>query len=1624
MIFQKYKYIILSSVILGTIGLSVTSVNIEALDDKKEQENNTILNNNSSTNGVENKFSERSFSINSIDSESNNLSNNSNSRVNVGNTVIKGRQERIGDWEVQWWGDGGYDYCELLEYKGSSLNIDLDTGMGNRADNVILDTSNLKKIIPNYKNIESINLGRFGYGALQPSKVQNNKVTAVTNIDFSGFSSLKSVILNKIDTSRVTSLSNMFADCSSLVSVNLGSINTGNVSSFRDMFARCNSLQSIDLSNINTDKATDMQGVFYHCPNLRNINVSTWNTSNVTNFQGMFDGCSQLSSLNIKNFNTSKATTLKDMFYGCTQLKILDLSSFVLNENVNDSGMFTTLGKTELLVLTNDTKLKNLDYNARFNRVPLNGPILDANGGRFSGNQVTKNYFEKCAYEPNKIELTEFEKFKNENQPTLEGKYRFTEWQPSKEINSAKTVLDLLDVTYIAQYHHTEWNYQWDSSDNYYTLTEYIGTDRNIVVPNEICGKPTKINLSSAFPLKNLGGSSPWTNVTSVRFSNNNGKKVKAIGNKIWFNSWSNMTEFDGSGLDTSNINDLEKTFENCSKLNRINISGWNTSNVTTMFDMFAKCSSLETIDIKNWNTSQLTNMQGIFYQCTNLKNIDLSSWNTEHVTNMIGTFNQCSNLNSVNIKNFNTKKVNSMQDMFRKCDNLKIIDLSSFVLNNNTDTNGMFYTLTDMELLVLTTDNTLKTLNYQDKFNRIPLHGPILDANGGKFSDNTVRKKYFDRCAYEPTKIELTEFEKFKKENQPNNNGFAHDLLDWQKEGTGSDNPSTVLDILENTYKAKWGNINWEFEENESRVLLKKYIGESNEVVVPSNSNGKKVVLQDIDTSIIPKRVTKFSVEQSQNYKVGIVDNDLNFAFDGNNNLQEIDLRGLDTSNIIKMEVMFRNCTNLKKANFSNIDMSKVTAMDYNFQNCQKLTDVDFSNTNASALSDTRRMFTGCKKLKIIDLRSFQLTNNAKCSNMFFVDDPSELLVLTNDIKIQSLNYKTDNRIPLDGVKLDGNGGFFSDKQKIKKYFEKCAYPPQKIELAELEKFKKENIPTRSEFATTFVNWIPEHDEPKEVKNVLDLGDIIYKAKWEDPNWEFFENEDKIILTKYKGNSNEITINAVLDGKNVEISDINNAVIPERITKFLLKEKNNQKVKVQDNSLYQAFLNNKNIIEVDLSGLESTNIINMEQLFKGCSNLVRVTLNGLDTHNVTNFKSMFYDCSKLSDVDISTLNTENVIDMSYLFYNCYALENIDLSGWDTAKVQWMGRMFHNTKISSLDIRHFKTPSLVSTNRMFNGCSKLKVIRMDNFDMSKVTDSAAMFYRGEGTETLVVTKDHQLLTTYRFNSDNTHPLTKPALNANGGSFENSQEVKYYFEKVAVLPEDLQLAKFEEFKNTNIPTKSNSVFRRWEETTSSKSSNEGVLDLLDKSYMAKWKNMICNTTVDNKKLNTVGNIGFVYLPEHFLTTETKLQDEGEQRIRFNKKQSLNIGVRDLSQSKSYWSVSGQLNWLRKEIPGAYIQIESNKDSIKKNINDNVNDFDSSHDLVDANEEVSTAPSNDGYLKITSSSVNRLIEANTDKTHDDIYDYNLGNASLVIPDTKYVQEGEHTATVEWNLTNAPQ
>ncbi len=1122
--------------------------------------------------------------------------------------------------------------------------------------------------------------------------------------------------------------------------------------------------------------------------------------------------------------------------------------------------------------------------------------------------------------------------------------------------------------------------YQTSSSYKpYYQLERYLGSSQDIVIPTTLAENGYGGLDNVLVDTSRLNIIIPnYQNVKKISFSRNSianippakveGDKIVLV-NKMNFTKWPNLESFDGANLDTRYITDMSYMFSECTKLRETSFWGWDTTNVRFMQQMFFGCASLQTLDIQNFNTPNLSKTDYMFAGC-----------------------------------------------------GASIIRMDNFKMNSVYSEYGMFdNTPSGKELLITTRDNKLLNYNYP---NRIPFKTPSLNANGGKFSNNSTEKKYFEACAVVPEKINIETFNRFKEESTPTNTGFGSQFLGWQKEGSGNDSPQTVLDLLGTTYKAQWGNPNWNFEEDDSRILLTEYKGQSDEVVVPSNHNGKKIILKDINTSIIPTRVTKFSIEPSDKYKVTIENNDLNFAFDGNRQLQEVNLNGLDTSNITSMEVMFRNCTNLKKVDFSNCNTTNVTSMGYMFQDCSNLSDVKFTNISTRALNNTSYMFSGCTNLKIIDLSSFNLNTGLNDSGMFTTNQKTELLVLTNDQKLQNIDYdRRFNRVPLKGPSFNAGGGNFGNNQKIKNYFEKCAYDPSIITMNKFNQFKSDLRPTRQEFATNFVSWIPQSQEPSNVNSVLELGNIVYKATWSDPNWDFTETDDEITLTRYKGTSNEIDLPAILDNKQVTLKDINNSIIPTTVTKFILKEKNGRKVKVQDNNLSQGFINNRNITEVDLSGLDSSSVTNLQELFKNCSNLLTATLTGMNTQNVSSFKSMFYECSKLTTVNVTGLNTASVTDMSYLFYNCFALKDIDLNGWNTTKVQWMGRMFHNTSVSSLDIGHFRTPVLESTNRMFNGCNNLKIVRMDNFDMSHNTDSGAMFYRSGGTETLVVTNDVYLLNTHNFRQDNTHPLSKPVLNANGGKFDNQQNTKKYFDNCAVTPEKLQLAQFDQFKNSNIPTKDNAVFRGWTESGTSK-NDEGVLNLLDKTYTAIWKNTICNTSPDNKKIESTGPLGMVYLPQQFATNSTTLKDSGKQEILVNKSSSLNIGVRDITETNDSWNMTGQLKWNGSSISGAYIQLDANANSIKINQNDNVSPYDATRDLTSANEEIMIGNAEEGHIKITSDSANIVMKANPEKKKDAIYDYNLGEVSLVIPDAGVVQDGNYSANLEWNLSNAPQ
>ena len=148
----------------------------------------------------------------------------------------------------------------------------------------------------------------------------------------------------------------------------------------------------------------------------------------------------------------------------------------------------------------------------------------------------------------------------------------------------------------------------------------------------------------------------------------------------------------------------------------------------------------------------------------------------------------------------------------------------------------------------------------------------------------------------------------------------------------------------------------------------------------------------------------------------------------------------------------------------------------------------------------------------------------------------------------------------------------------------------------------------------------------------------------------------------------------------------------------------------------------------IDLNRLDTSNVADMAYIFSGCISLKDVKLDKLDTRNVVNMEGMFERCMMIESIDISNLNTSNVRNMNYIFMNCLRLKNINISGIDTSKVTTMEQMFNSCEsLEYINVSKLDTHNVESMRGMFKKCKNLKSIDIRNFNMRKVNDMSGMF---------------------------------------------------------------------------------------------------------------------------------------------------------------------------------------------------------------------------------------------------------------------------------------------------------
>jgi len=124
-------------------------------------------------------------------------------------------------------------------------------------------------------------------------------------------------------------------------------------------------------------------------------------------------------------------------------------------------------------------------------------------------------------------------------------------------------------------------------------------------------------------------------------------------------------------------------------------------------------------------------------------------------------------------------------------------------------------------------------------------------------------------------------------------------------------------------------------------------------------------------------------------------------------------------------------------------------------------------------------------------------------------------------------------------------------------------------------------------------------------------------------------------------------------------------------------------------------------------------------RMFWECRNMTNVDLSGLDISQVSYFGDMFDNCFKLVSVDMSMLDAPSAINTRNMFVSCMKLQDVKLPDFSDAKLKYIGAMFeHCQSLVTLDLSSIDTANVQDARYLFYGCTSLqKVIVGDKWDL-------------------------------------------------------------------------------------------------------------------------------------------------------------------------------------------------------------------------------------------------------------------------------------------------------------------
>ena len=1078
------------------------------------------------------------------------------------------------DKTIYWWSDAqevyfpvdstkffyGMSYLQSIDVTGISsekvrfMNEMFSASSVTSLNLSSLDTSkvlDMSSMFSSCWNLSNLNLS--GWDTSEVSEMRNM---------FNNCQRLATLTMGRWNTTKVNSMEYMFNNCQALTSLDVTSWDTSSVSDMSSMFSGCTGLEQLDVSTLDTQSVTTMYYMFCNCSSLKQLDLSSFDTSSVTTMSDMLRNCRNLERVNLTGFNTSSVTNMGNMFYSCSKLTVLDLSYFDTSNVTWFGSMFYNCSNlTTIFVVTFDTKKVSTSYGASnsvfyscSSLVGEKGTTYDGSTGlsyaRIDGGSSSKGYFTTGSKTPPENGSVYISS-------ALKNKINRYATKFIRYRGNEEAVLQISGIVRVDDYRTDKKVYLWFDSSN---TTQYWWSDATKVYLPSYCGSLFYNNKNTSY----------LYSLTEFSFEGFDTSKVTDM-SYMFAGCRNGLTTVDMSGMDLSNVTSMAYMFQGCSALESVSLGNPDMSSVTTVERMFSGCTALKSIDFSNADLSSAATMNYMFYSCTALETADFSNADLSGVTTMNYMFQTCTSLEHVDFSGADLSGLTNASALFIGCSALISADFRGTDLSAVTNLNSMFSGCSSLESIDFSGFDLSAATSMNYMFNNCN-ELKTVDFSDADLSAVTTMNYLFQSCWL----IERVDF--------TNANMTALTEINHMFDSCRS---TTHIDLL---------------GFNAPNITSCEYLFYSCRNLTSING------LSSLNLTHVTSLYSVFmytgftSIDLSELDTSNIIN--MSHMFYGCYFTSTADVRNLDTSNVENMTGMFGYCTNLTTTDLSGYDLSNVKTMKGMFSSCSKLTTIDLSSSDLSSVTNMSEMFMYCSGLTTVDLSRIDLSHVENVSSMF-----------------SYCNGLTE---------LDMTGDDLSNVKDMSKMFYYC-----------------NNLTT--------VNM---HD--MDLSNVTNINDI-------------FSSCSKLTsITMSRLNLSSVTsitrlVSSYPTLKTVTLRSLNMPKLSSMRSSFsgCTGLKNVYLINLYTPHLTdmgRMFYNCSSLELIDMRGTETCHVTDMSEMFSGCRKLTKVDVSTLDTRSVRDLTKMFYNCASLTTLDLSSWYTPKLFYLTKMFYGCTELKTIYVS--------------------------------------------------------------------------------------------------------------------------------------------------------------------------------------------------------------------------------------------------------------------------------------------------------------------------------------------------------------------------